>query len=81
MSKRRSGLSNDHRRYKCSCKLDNINIVNGPGSIYYGDLTQIIIPGDLYDSGGPQFNVLDDGDVPIPMSNIVFSKFFRVFNS
>jgi len=74
MSKRRSGLSNDHRRYSCYCTPHNIDIVNGQGSIYNESLTQIVIPGNLYDAY-PNINALEDGDVPIPMTNIVFNFF------
>ena len=74
MSKLRSGFGNDRRRYKCYCKT--INIVNGKASIYSGNLEQVTIPGLLYDSGSSSMvNILDDGDVPIPMSNIVFNFF------
>jgi hypothetical protein len=74
MSKRRSGLSNDRRRYSCVCTKNTINIVNGQGSIYSESLIQIAIPGNLYDAY-PNINALEDGDVPIPMSNIVFNFF------
>jgi len=76
MSKLRSGFGNDRRRYKCYCKTPLINIVSGQGSIYSGNLEQVTIPGLLYDSGSSSLaNILDDGDVPIPMSNIVFNFF------
>jgi hypothetical protein len=76
MSKRRSGLSNDRRRYRCECNTHLIEILNGPGSIYSGSLTEVLIPGNLYDAG-PEINInaLEDGDVPIPMSNIMFNFF------
>ena len=74
MSKLRSGFANDRRRYKCYCKT--INIVTGKASIYSGNLEQVNIPGVLTDFGTSSLaNVLDDGDVPIPMSNIVFNFF------
>ena len=74
MSKLRSGLGNDRRRYRC-CQ-PSIKIVNGQGSLYSGNLNQVIIPGSLYDSGNSTIaNILDDGDVPIPMANIVFNFF------
>ena len=76
MSKLRSGFANDRRRYKCYCKTPLINIVSGQGSIYSGNLEQVTIPGLLTDFGTSSLaNVLDDGDVPIPMSNIVFNFF------
>jgi len=76
MSKLRSGFANDRRRYKCYCKTPLINIVSGQGSIYSGNLEQVTIPGVLTDFGTSSLaNVLDDGDVPIPMSNIVFNFF------
>jgi hypothetical protein len=45
MSKRRSGLSNDRRRYNCHCKTQIIEILNGQGSIYSENLTEVLIPG------------------------------------
>lgn len=79
MSKARSGLANDRRIYGCYCPPQvpfTISIVNEQGSHYDGTMTQVSIPGSLYDAGNPSFaNILDDGDVPIPMSNIVFNFF------
>ena len=76
MSKLRSGFGNDRRRYRHCCKSSLINIVSGQSSIYSGNLEQVTIPGLLYDSGSSSMvNILDDGDVPIPMSNIVFNFF------
>jgi hypothetical protein len=76
MSKLRSGFANDRRRYRHCCKSSLINIVSGKGSIYSGNLEQVIIPGLLTDFGTSSLaNILDDGDVPIPMSNIVFNFF------
>ena len=76
MSKLRSGFANDRRRYKCYCKTPLINILSGQGSIYSGNLQQVTIPGLLTDFGTSSLaNILDDGDVPIPMSNIVFNFF------
>lgn len=79
MSKLRSGLANDRRRYRCYCEtpsIVNIGIVSGQGSIYSGNLEQVTIPGSLYEAGSPSIvNTLDDGDVPIPMANIVFNFF------
>jgi len=70
MSKLRSGLANDRRRYRC---FQSIRVVSGKGSLYSGILNQVIIPGALYESGNSVLaNILDDGDVPIPMENIVF---------
>ena len=62
MSKLRSGLRNDRRRYKC-CNSNSI-IVSGQGYFYEG-LEQVDITG-LYDAGTGID--LDDGDVPIPMN-------------
>jgi hypothetical protein len=79
MSKLRSGLANDRRRYRCYCEtpsIVNIGIVSGQGSIYSGNLEQVTIPGSLNEAGTPSIvNTLDDGDVPIPMTNIVFNFF------
>lgn len=77
MSKSRSGLANDRRRYGCYCEPPLIiRIINGTGSIYTGSVTQVAIPGALYDSGQQLIpNTLDDGDVPIPMANMVFQFF------
>ena len=79
MSKLRSGLANDRRRYRCYCEtpfLVNIGIVSGPGSIYSGNLDQVTIPGSLFEAGNSSVvNILDDGDVLIPMANIVFNFF------
>ncbi len=76
MSKLRSGFANDRRRYRQCCKSSLINIVSGQGSIYSGNLQQVTIPGLLTDFGTSSLaNILDDGDVPIPMSNIVFNFF------
>jgi len=76
MSKLRSGLKNDQRRYGCYCTtpLINIDIVSGPSSLYSGNLSQVTIPGTL-EQGGFSPTLLDDGDVPIPMANIVFNFF------
>lgn len=77
MSKSRSGLANDRRRYRYCCETPSIGIVSGQGSIYSGNLEQVTIPGSLYDAGGGGGVIggLDDGDVPIPMANIVFNFF------
>jgi len=77
MSKLRSGLAKHRRAYGCYCEaVIPIGIITGTASIYSGSLTQISIPGSLYDAGSPTVpNTLDDGDVPIPMSNMVFNFF------
>lgn len=79
MSKLRSGLANDRRRYGCYCSLPpfHIDVLSGRSPIYSsGSLTPVAIPGSLFDAGGNgTVNTLDDGDVPIPMSNIVFNFF------
>jgi len=80
MSKLRSGLANDRRRYTCHCE-PSIGIVSGPGSIY-GNLTQVTIPGSFIDTGYQNIpNTLDDGEVPIPMANIVFNFFGTNFSN
>ena len=79
MSKLRSGLANDRRRYRCYCETPSIGIVSGQGSIYSGNLEQVAIPGSLVEVGGgpPGGTIigLDDGDVPIPMASIIFNFF------
>ena len=75
MSRLRSGLANDRRRYRCYCEIPMINIVSGPGSVY-GNLTEVSLPGTLIDTGNTNLpNTLDDSEVPIPMANIVFNFF------
>jgi hypothetical protein len=85
MSKLRSGLANDRRRYGCYCEktpMINIGIVSGQGSIYYGNFNQVTIPGSLYHAGATYIvNTLDDGDVHIPMANIVFNFFGTNFSN
>ena len=82
MSRLRSGLANDRRRYKNCCNTPLVNIISGRGSIYSGQFNQVTIPGILIDSGNPTIaNILDDGDVPIPMSNIVFNFFGTNYSS
>jgi hypothetical protein len=78
MSKRRSGLANDRRAYGCNiCNTleQNITIIYGPGSSYTENLTQVSIPGTLYDAGSSVNNLLDDGDVPITMGQTNFYFF------
>jgi hypothetical protein len=79
MIKRRSGLANDRRAYGCDCSAftaPTIGVVNGPGSPYTSNLTQVVLPGAIYDAGGSAIpNTLDDGNVPIPMGNIPFYFF------
>jgi hypothetical protein len=78
MSKLRSGLANDRRRYGCYCAPSafNIGVVSGPGSLYSGSFTSVTIPGSLFDASTPTIpNTIDDGDVPIPMANMVFNFF------
>jgi hypothetical protein len=70
MSRLRSGLANDRRRYRCYC--EPIGIVSGPGYIY-GNLTPLSLSG-LLDTGNSNVG-LDDGEVPIPMGNMVFNFF------
>ena len=75
MSKLRSGLANDRRRYGCYC-APYASIITGPGSLYSGSLTSVALPGTLYEASTPSIpNTLDDGDVPIPMANMVFNFF------
>ena len=78
MSKLRSGFANDRRRYGCYCIIPTsvIGIVSGSGSLYSGSLFQVAIPGLIYEAGSPTIaNTLDDGDVPVPMANIMFNFF------
>ena len=76
MSKLRSGLKNDQRRYGCYCTTPlNIDVISGSGSLYSGNLSQVTIPGTLIDNSTVSPTSLDDGDVPIPMANIVFNFF------
>jgi hypothetical protein len=77
MSKFRSGLANDRRRYGCYCTPQfAIGVISGAGTIYSGGLNQVTIPGTLYDAGYQSIaNTLEDGDVPIPMANMVFNFF------
>ena len=79
MTKLRSGLANDRRGYGYYCgssqKVFNMEVISGPGAVYSGDLHEVTIPGSFYDAGEPLPNTLDDGDVPIPMANIVFNFF------
>jgi len=78
MSKLRSGLANDRRRYGCYCAPStfNIGVISGPGYLYSGSFTSVTIPGSLFDASTPTIpNTLDDGDVPIPMANMVFNFF------
>jgi hypothetical protein len=73
MSKLRSGLANDRRRYGCYC-APYASIISGPGYLYSGSFTSVTIPGSLFDASTPTIpNTLDDGDVPIPMANMVFN--------
>lgn len=76
MSRLRSGLANVRRRYRCYC--EPIGIVSGPGSIY-GNLTSLSLSG-LLDTGNSNFG-LDDGEVPIPMGNMVFNFFGTNFSN
>jgi len=71
MSRLRSGLANDRRRYRCYCE-PSVGIVSGPGYIY-GNLTPLSLSG-LLDTGNSNVG-LDDGEVPIPMGNMVFNFF------
>ena len=77
MSRLRSGLANDRRRYRCYCE-PSIGIVSGPGSIY-GNLTQLSLSG-LLDTGNSSIG-LDDGEVPIPMGNMAFNFFGTNFSN
>jgi len=65
MSKLRSGLRNDRRRYKCCNSNKVVTVVSGQASFYEG-LEQVDITG-LYDAG-ETLTGLDDGDVPISMN-------------
>jgi len=79
MSRVRSGLAKDKRVYRCCYPPTipiNIHILSGNSSLYDGTMTQVSIPGSLYEAGYHSIaNTLDDGDVPIPMAGIVFNFF------
>jgi hypothetical protein len=79
MSKLRSGLRNDRRRYKC-CNSISVRIVSGQSSFYEG-LEQVDIT-SLYDASdgiGTYTGGLDDGDVPIPTNFNFFGQTSNVY--
>jgi len=80
MSKRRSGLHNQRRAYDCACGVSyptfEIELENGTGSPQTYNLTEIPIPGSILDLRRPNFNVLDDGNVLIPMEDNSIFNFF-----
>jgi len=77
MSRRRSGLAVQRRVYHDACPKFKIAILNGKGYTYPDRyLTEISIPGSIYDAGDPNIlNTLDDGNVLIPMGNTTFNFF------
>lgn len=78
MSKHRSGLGNHRRAYMWDCEKSPIilGILSGTGSSYTSNLTQITLPGSIYDAGSSSIpNTLDDGRVPIPMAGMAFNFF------
>ena len=78
MSKRRSGLAIHRRAYMWDCDSTTviIDVVSGVASSYTPNLTQIILPGSIYDAGASSItNTLDDGNVLIPMNNMIFNFF------
>ena len=75
MGKKRSGLAIHRKAYSWDISTFIISILNGIGSSDISNLTQVSIPGALYDEGAPGFSALDDGDVPIPMAGMTFNFF------
>jgi hypothetical protein len=75
MGKKRSGLAIHRRAYTWDINKFIISILNGIGSSDISNLTQVSIPGILYDARPPEFLALDDGDVPIPMAGMTFNFF------
>jgi hypothetical protein len=75
MGKKRSGLAIHRRAYTWDINKFSISILNGIGSSDISNLTQVSIPGLLYDVTSPGFSALDDGDVPIPMAGMTFNFF------
>jgi hypothetical protein len=75
MGKKRSGLALHRKAYSWNISTFIIGILNGIGSSDISNLTQISIPGTLYDVSAPGFAALDDGDVPIPMAGMTFNFF------
>ena len=75
MGKKRSGLAIHRRAYSWDISAFIISILDGIGSSDISNLTQVSIPGALYDAGAPGFSALDDGDVPIPMAGMTFNFF------
>jgi len=75
MGKKRSGLAIHRKAYIWDLSTFNISILSGVGSSDISNLTQVSIPGLLYDASIHGFAVLEDGDVPIPMAGMTFNFF------
>jgi hypothetical protein len=75
MGKKRSGLAIHRKAYIWDLSTFNISILSGVGSSDISNLTQVSIPGLLYDYSPPGFLALEDGDVPIPMAGMTFNFF------
>lgn len=78
MSRHRSGLAVHRRAYMWDCEepVITLGVVSGVGSSYTSNLTQIVLPGSIFEAGSSSIpNTLDDGRVPIPMSSMEFNFF------
>ena len=75
MGKKRSGLALHRKAYSWTIATFDISLLSGVGSSDISNLTQVNIPGTLYDVSAPGFAALDDGDVPIPMAGMTFNFF------
>ena len=78
MSRHRSGLAVHRRAYMWDCEkpIITLGVVSGVGSSYTSNLTQIALPGSIFEAGSSSIpNTLDDGRVPIPMSSMEFNFF------
>jgi len=75
MGKKRSGLALHRKAYSWIMATFNISILSGVGSSDISNLTEVSIPGLLYDANSTEFPALDDGDVPIPMAGMTFNFF------
>jgi hypothetical protein len=54
---------------------DDLSILDGIASSDISGMTQVSLPGALYDVYPRDFAALDDGDVPIPMAGMIFNFF------
>ena len=59
MGKKRSGLAINRKAYSWDISTFIISILNGIGSSDISNLTQVSIPGALYDAGAPGFSALE----------------------